>query len=120
MNDSRENPAHNQVPPTPDPSRLQQVREDVLHGYSVELLIKKIIWWVCGGVETIAIFGSIILLFRLESTSAKLLCVVIALIAHEGMVVVVLWILMTSLRNDTLRQLKQMELQLAEFRIEFQ
>ena len=42
---------------------------------------------------------------------------VIALICHEGMVVVVLWSILTSVRMDTLRELKAMELQLAELRV---
>jgi hypothetical protein len=116
MNDPEKSPEQNEIAPTPDPLRLQQMRERVLHEYSAELLIKKIIWWVCAGLQAVAIVGSIVFLFRAESTAGKLLCVVIALIAHEGMVVVVLWVLMTSLRTDMLRQLKGMELQLAEFR----
>ena len=101
---------------SPDPVRLGRVHDRVMHAYSVELLIKKTIWWVCVALEVIAIVGSMIFLFRTQSTPLRFLCVVIALIAHEGMIVVVLWSILTSLRMDMLRELKGMELQLAEFR----
>ena len=101
----------------PDPLRMEQARERVLHAYSVELLIKKTIWWVCIALEIIALVGSMIVMFLTGSHQVQLLCVVIALIAHEGMVVVVLWSILTSLRMDMLRELKSMELQLAEMRV---
>lgn len=104
------------LPPTLDPWRLQQAREDVLQAYSGDLMLKRVIWWVCGGIELIAIIWSAIVLFQTGSMSVKLLCVVIALIAHGGMTVVVTWVLLNSLRMDVLRQLKGMELQLAALR----
>lgn len=119
MNDSndisRAAPPH-QPPPTPDPARLQQVREHILHAHSTELFIKKCIWWVCAGIELVAIFGAMVVMFRTDALAVKLLCVVVALIAHGGMTVVVTWVLLTSLRMDIQRQLKGMELQLADFR----
>ncbi len=100
----------------PDASRLDGAREQVLHERSTELLIMKCIWWLCAGLQTIAIVGSMIFLFHTQSTPMRFLCVVVALIAHEGMVVAVLWSIMTNARMDMLRQLKGMELQLAELR----
>ncbi len=58
-----------------------------------------------------------IFLFHTQSLSKQLLCVVIALIAHEGMVVAVLWTILTYFRIDMLRELKNMELQLSELRV---
>jgi hypothetical protein len=104
-------------PPSPDPLRLAQAVEQALNAHTIALMIKRIIWSVCIGLETIAIFGSMIYLFITECLACKLLCVVIALIAHEGMVVVVIWMFLTSLRMDMLKELKSMELQLAEFRM---
>jgi len=98
-------------------ARLEQAVDRILQAYSTELLIKKVIWWVCGGLQTIMIFGSMIFLFHTQSLSKQLLCVVIALIAHEGMVVAVLWTILTYFRIDMLRELKNMELQLSELRV---
>lgn len=119
MNTSKDNeniPQSKQAVEGPDPFQLEQARARVLHTYSVELLIKKIIWWICGGIQLIAIVGSMIYLFSTQSTAARFLCVIIALIAHGGMMIVVIWVLLTCLRMDVLRELKAMELQLAEFR----
>lgn len=98
-------------------TRLEQAVDKILQAYSTELLIKKVIWWVCGGLQTILIFGSMIILFHTQSLPIRLLCVVIALIAHEGMVVAVLWTILTYFRIDMLRELKNMELQLSELRV---
>ncbi|MHC4639867.1 MAG: hypothetical protein ACYTBV_20600 [Planctomycetota bacterium] len=98
-------------------ARLEQAVDKILQAYSTELLIKKVIWWVCGGLQTILIFGSMIILFHTQSLPIRLLCVVIALIAHEGMVVAVLWTILTYFRIDMLRELKNMELQLSELRV---
>ena len=95
-------------------ARLEQAVDRILQAYSTELLIKKIIWWVCGGCQLIMIIGSMIILFHTQSPQVRLLCVVIALIAHEGMVVAVLWTILTYFRIDMLRELKNMELQLSE------
>ncbi len=103
----------------PDAFRLDRARERLLQERSTELLIMKCIWWVCAGLQTIMIVGSMIFLFNTQSVPMRFLCVVIALIAHEGMVVAVLWSIMTNVRMDMLRQLKGMELQLAEFRTSF-
>ena len=100
----------------PDAFRLDGAREQLLHERSTELLIMKCIWWLCAGLQTTAIVGSMIFLFHTQSTPMRFLCVVVALIAHEGMVVAVLWSMMTNARMDMLRQLKGMELQLAELR----
>ena len=100
----------------PDAFRMDQAREQLLQSHSVELLIKRIIWCVCAGLQLIMIIGSMIILFHTQSTPMRFLCVVVALIAHEGMVVAVLWSIMTNLRVDMLRQLKGMELQMAELR----
>ena len=102
--------------PALDQWRLQQTREDVLHAYSTDLMLKRVIWWVCAGIEAIAIVWAMVVLFHTGSMSVKLLCVVVALIAHGGMTVVVTWVLLNSLRMDMLRQLKGMELQLAALR----
>ena len=98
-------------------ARLEQAVDRILQAYSTELLIKKIIWWVCGGCQLIMIIGSMIILFHTQSPQVRLLCVVIALIAHEGMVVAVLWTILTYFRIDMLRELKNMELQLSELRV---
>ena len=98
-------------------ARLEQAVDRILQAYSTELLIKKIIWWICGGCQLIMIIGSMIILFHTQSPQVRLLCVVIALIAHEGMVVAVLWTILTYFRIDMLRELKNMELQLSELRV---
>ena len=98
-------------------ARLEQAVDRILQVYSTELLIKKVIWWVCGGLQTIMIIGSMIFLFHTQSLPIRLVCVVIALIAHEGMVVAVLWTILTYFRMDILRELKNMELQLSELRV---
>ena len=120
MNNSEESynmPVAKQAMESPDPLRLEQARARMLHTFSVELLIKKIIWWVCIGLEVIGITVSMIILFSTQSAPVRLVCVVFALIMHEGMVVVVVWSILTSLRMDMLRELKGMELQLAELRV---
>jgi hypothetical protein len=116
MNDTLEDFAAADQPPMPDAAHLQHARDYVLHAYAVELLIKRIIWWTCIGIEIVTILGAAIVLFNVESISIKLACVVVALIAHEGMTTVVIWVFLTSLRMDMLRQLKGMELQLATLR----
>ena len=98
-------------------ARLEQAVDRILQAYSTELLIKKVIWWVCGGLQLIMIIGSMVFLFHTQSSQIRLLCVVIALIAHEGMVVAVLWTILTYFRMDMLRELKNMELQLSELRV---
>ena len=120
MNDPEENyntPEAMQAVESPNTLRLEQARARVLHTFSTELLIKKIIWWVCAGAEVIGFTWAMIVLFSTQSEPMRFLCVVIALVMHEGMVVVVLWTILTSLRMNMLRELKGMELQLAELRV---
>jgi hypothetical protein len=103
-------------PPMPDPLRMTMAMDRIMHANVVMLMIKRIIWWVCGGLQTAGIAVMIFLLFHVNSMDCKLLFVAIMVILHEGGVCVFVWVLLTSLRMDLLRELKGMELQLAEFR----
>jgi hypothetical protein len=103
-------------PPAPDALRMTMAMDRIMHANAVMLMIKKIIWWVCAGVQTAGVATMIFLLFHVNSMDLKLLFVAIMVILHEGGVCVFVWVLLTSLRMDLMRELKGMELQLAEFR----
>jgi hypothetical protein len=113
-------PWNNDEPPMPDSVRMTMAIDRVMHAHSIMLMIKKLIWGMLFVIQTLGILGAVFFLFQTESISWKLLCVGFALIAHQGMVIVVVWMLLTSVRMDLLRELKSMELQLAEFRTHLQ
>ncbi|MGD0518675.1 MAG: hypothetical protein ABSA26_14160 [Thermoguttaceae bacterium] len=113
-------PWNNNEPPMPDPLHMTMAMDRIMHSHAVMLMFKKLIWGILFGLQTAAIIGCVYFLFTVDSISWKLLCVGFALIAHEGIVIVVIWMLLTSLRMDMLRELKGMELQLAEFRTHLQ
>jgi hypothetical protein len=109
-------PWNSDEPPMPDTLRMTMAIDRVMHAHSIMLMIKKLIWGMLFVIQTLGILGSVFFLFQTDSISWKLLCLGFAVICHEGMVIVVIWMLLTSLRMDMLRELKGMELQLAEFR----
>ena len=113
-------PWNSDEPPMPDTLRMTMAIDRVMHAHSIMLMIKKLIWGMLFVIQTLGILGSVFFLFQTDSISWKLLCLGFAVICHEGMVIVVIWMLLTSLRMDTLRELKGMELQLAEFRTHLQ
>jgi hypothetical protein len=102
--------------PMPDPLRMTMAMDRIMHAHSVVLMIKKLIWGMCVTLQTVLVLTCLFFLFRAESMDYKLICVILIIIAHEGMGSVFLWILLTSLRMDFLKELKGMELQLAELR----
>jgi hypothetical protein len=106
--------------PMPDTLRMTMAIDRVMHAHSIMLMIKKLIWGMLFVIQTLGIFGAVFFLFQTDSITWKLLCLGFAVICHEGMVIVVIWMLLTSVRMDTLRELKGMELQLAEFRTHLQ
>ena len=104
--------------PMPDPLHMTMAMDRIMHAHSVVLMIKKLIWGMCVTVQTVLVLTCLFFLFRAESMDYKLLCVILIIIAHEGMGSVFLWVLLTSLRMDFLKELKGMELQLAELRMQ--
>jgi hypothetical protein len=109
-------PWNDNEPPMPDTLRMTMAIERVMHAHSIMLMIKKLIWGMLFVIQTLGIIGAVFFLFQTDSLTWKLLCLGFAVICHEGMVIVVIWMLLTSARMDLLRELKAMELQLAEFR----
>jgi hypothetical protein len=117
---STPDPWNNNEPPMPDSLRMTHAMDQIMHAHSIVLMIRKLIWGMLILIQTVAILGSVVFMFQVDSINLKLLSVGFALIAHEGMAIVVIWMLLTSLRMDMLRELKGMELQLAEFRTHWQ
>jgi ABC-type sugar transport system permease subunit len=101
-----------------DAGKAETLRKEIVQMFEGKLKKVKLLTWAFLLIDVIIIAGGIIgLLVNLlitKNTNAMIISAVVVLIAHEGTVLIKLWYWVLNTKYGVLKELKQIQLQIAE------
>ncbi len=103
-----------------DAGKAETLRKEIVQMFEGKLKKVKLLTWAFLLIDVIIIAGGIIgLLVNLlitKNTNAMIISAVVVLIAHEGTVLIKLWYWVLNTKYGVLKELKQLQLQIAELK----
>jgi len=103
-----------------DAGKAETLRKEIVQMFEGKLKKVKLLTWAFLLIDGIIIAGGIIgLLVNLlitKNTNAMIISAVVVLIAHEGTVLIKLWYWVLNTKYGVLKELKQLQLQIAELK----
>jgi hypothetical protein len=101
-----------------DAGKAETLRKEIVQMFEGKLKKVKLLTWAFLLIDVIIIAGGIsgllVNLLITKNTNAMILSAVVVLIAHEGTVLIKLWYWVLNTKYGVLKELKQLQLQIAE------
>jgi ABC-type sugar transport system permease subunit len=101
-----------------DSAKSETARKEIVQMFEDKLKRVKLWTWIFLLIDvvviTVGVSSLLINLLVTKSTNAIIVSAIIILIAHEGTVLIKLWYWILNTKYDVLKELKQLQLQIAE------
>lgn len=101
-----------------DAGKAETLRKEMVQMFEGKLKKVKLLTWAFLLIDGIIIAGGIssllVNLLITKNTNAMIISAVVVLIAHEGTVLIKLWYWVLNTKYGVLKELKQLQLQIAE------
>jgi len=103
-----------------DAGKAETLRKEIVQMFEGKLKKVKLLTWAFLLIDGIIIAGGIsgllVNLLITKNTNAMIISAVVVLIAHEGTVLIKLWYWVLNTKYGVLKELKQLQLQIAELK----
>jgi ABC-type sugar transport system permease subunit len=103
-----------------DSGKAETLRKEIVQMFEDKLKKVKLLTWAFLLIDVIIIAGGIsgllVNLLVTKNTNAMIISAVVVLIAHEGTVLIKLWYWVLNTKYGVLKELKQLQLQIAELK----
>lgn len=97
-----------------DESTRKEMAQMISHKFESDMSKVKIVFWIFFVVSAAMMVGGLIFLTHEKGTRGMLFAAVIALIGYNSTILMKLWYWVVSTKLDILKELKQLQLQVAE------
>ena len=97
-----------------DESTRKEMAQMISHKFESDMSKVKIVFWIFLVVSVAMMVGGLIFLTHEKGTRGMLFAAVIALIGYNSTILMKLWYWVVSTKLDILKELKQLQLQVAE------
>ena len=97
-----------------DESTRKEMAQMISHKFESDMSKVKIVFWIFLVVSAAMMVGGLIFLTHEKGTRGMLFAAVIALIGYNSTILMKLWYWVVSTKLDILKELKQLQLQVAE------
>ena len=98
-----------------DAGKAESLNKEIVKMFDKDLKKVKIVFWIFLIVSAAMLVGGLIALNHETSTKGMIFAAVIALIGYESTVLMKLWYWVVNTKLNLLKEIKQLQLQIAEF-----
>ena len=97
-----------------DQAARKEMTQMILEKFELDMFKVKVVFWIFLGVSAAMMVGGMIFLTQERGVRGMLFAAVIALIGYNSTILMKLWYWVVSTKLGILKELKQMQLQIAE------
>jgi len=97
-----------------DQAARKEMTQMVFEKFELDMFKVKVVFWIFLAVSTAMMVGGMIFLTQEKGVRGMLFAAVIALIGYNSTILMKLWYWVVSTKLSILKELKQMQLQMAE------
>jgi hypothetical protein len=97
-----------------DESTRKEIAQMISHKFESDMSKVKIVFWIFLFVSVAMMVGGMIFLTHEKGTRGMLFAVVVALIGYNSTILMKLWYWVVSTKLGILKEIKQLQLQIAE------